>query len=410
MTSRTVLSEHDLDPVRIGARSGLLWSRGDFALAGIGEAARIPVSRPSGADEAQAKLAELAGIDDVDRPGSGVVGFGAFPFDREVAAELIVPEIIVGRDDDGTCWITTVGNVDDPMARIEAVLQQRVPAGPEATELSLTSVLAPEIWRDEVLGYAIERIRSGALSKAVLARELVLRSNQPIDATMVIERLWQTHRSAIVFAVDRFIGASPELLISRAGDTVRAHPLAGTAPRASDPSTDAELATDLLASSKDRWEHAITINWLLDTLLPFCSYVDAEPEPTIVSLPNVHHLGTRVEGLLSSPAASVLELTAALHPTPAVGGDPQDVALDLIESIERADRGRYAGPTGWVDHRGNGAFAVSIRSAQLGSASSGPSEVRLFAGVGVVGDSDPESELAETRSKFQAMLGALLRP
>lgn len=308
------------------------------------------------------------------------------------------------------CWVTTIGDDVDPAARIDEVLAQRVPAGPEPTELSLTSVLPPEIWRDEVLGFAIDRIRSGALNKAVLARELVLRSNRPIDPTVVIERLWHAHRSAIVFAVDRFVGASPELLVARLGDTVRAHPLAGTAPRASDPATDAGLASDLLGSTKDQWEHAVTINWLLDTLLPFCSYVDAEPEPTIVSLPNVHHLGTRVEGVLSSPAASVLELVAALHPTPAVGGDPQETALELIESIERTDRGRYAGPTGWVDERGNGAFAVSIRSAQLGTSGPGPSEVRLFAGVGVVGDSDPDSELAETRSKFQAMLGALLRP
>ncbi len=418
MTSRTVRCESDLDPVQIGARSGLLWSSGDFALAGIGEHSRIAVSRPDGAAAAQAALAALSGTDEVKQPGTdevkqpgtGVVGFGAFPFDRELTGELIVPEIIVGRDGEGLCWVTTVGDVDDPQSQINDVLARRVPAGPEATELSLSSVLPPEVWRDEVLGYAIDRIRSGALKKAVLARELVLRSNRPIDAAVVLERLWHAHRSAIVFAVDRFVGASPELLVARSGETVRAHPLAGTAPRASDPTTDAALAADLLGSTKDQWEHAVTINWLLETLLPFCSYVDAEPEPTIVSLPNVHHLGTRVEGLLATPAASVLELVAALHPTPAVGGDPQSTALELIDSIERADRGRYAGPAGWVDDRGNGAFAVSVRSAQLGTAGPGPSETRLFAGVGVVADSDPDSELAETRSKFQAMLGALLRP
>ncbi len=410
MTSTTIHCEPDLDPVAIGARSGLLWSQGDFVLAGIGEFCRIPVSRPEGGDQAQAALAALAGDDEVERPGTGPVGFGAFPFDRELTAELIVPEIVVGRDVDGTCWLTTMGEISDPLGRIEAVRGRRTPAGPEPSTMSLTSVLAPEIWRDEVLGYAIERIKSGALNKVVLARELVLRSDQPIDQAVVIERLWHTHRSAIIFSVDHFVGASPELLVSRTGDDVRAHPLAGTAPRASDPATDAQLAADLLKSDKDRWEHSITIEWLLATLLPFCSYVDAEPAPTIVSLPNVHHLGTRVEGLLSSPSASILELTAALHPTPAVGGDPQGVAIELIEAIERADRGRYAGPTGWVDGQGNGAFAVGLRSAQFGPTSSGPSEVRFFAGVGVVGDSDPESELAETRSKFQAMMGALLRP
>ena len=178
-----------------------------------------------------------------------------------------------------------------------------------------------------------------------------------------------------------------------------------TAPRSPDPVTDQGLAAGLLSSSKDRWEHRITIDWLLAGLLPFCSYVDAEPDPSIVSLANVHHLGTLVEGRLSSPSASVLELVAALHPTPAVGGAPQDAALALIDEIEGAERGRYAGPVGWVDDAGNGSFAVGIRSAELAG-----NEARLMAGVGVVADSDPAAELAETRSKFRAMVGALVQP
>ncbi len=186
---------------------------------------------------------------------------------------------------------------------------------------------------------------------------------------------------------------------------MRAHPLAGTAPRSSDPEADARLAAGLLASDKNRWEHRITIDWLLDTLLAYCSYVDAEPEPSIVTLANVHHLGTRVEGRLSSPAASVLELVSALHPTPAVGGDPQGRALELIAELEGLERGRYAGPAGWVDGAGNGAFAVALRSAEVSGR-----EARFCAGVGVVADSDPAAELAETRSKFQAMLSALVRP
>ncbi len=285
------------------------------------------------------------------------------------------------------------------------MLDRPVPFGPEPSTFRLDSTLAPEIWRDEVVGFARDRILAGALDKAVLARELRLHTDHPIDPALVIDRLRSTFPSAILFSVNGFLGASPELLVAREGDVVRAHPLAGTAPRSSDPATDAAHAAGLLGSTKDRWEHRITIDWLLDTLLPFCSYVDAEPEPTIVTLANVHHLGTRVEGRLSSPAGSVLELVAALHPTPAVGGQPQDVALDLIEGLERADRGRYAGPCGWVDGAGNGAFAVSVRSAEIVG-----TEARIFAGVGVVDDSDPAAELAETRSKFQAMLGALIRP
>ena len=206
-----------------------------------------------------------------------------------------------------------------------------------------------------------------------------------------------------MFGVDGFVGASPELLVARSGDVVRAHPLAGTSPRAADEAEDQRLAAALLASAKDRSEHQITIDWLLDTLLPFCSYVDAEPEPTIVSLANVHHLGTSVEGRLSHPPASVLDLVASLHPTPAVGGDPQAEAVALISEIERLDRGRYAGPVGWVDGAGNGAFAVGIRGAELMG-----NEARVIAGVGVVEGSEPDAELAETVTKFRAMLGALL--
>jgi isochorismate synthase EntC len=140
-------------------------------------------------------------------------------------------------------------------------------------------------------------------------------------------------------------------------------------------------------------------------LLGFCSYLDEEPEPSIVTVANVQHLGTMVDGRLSSPPASVLELVAALHPTPAVGGMPREGALALIQQYEGIDRNHYAGPVGWVDRNGDGAFAVGLRCAQVTGR-----HARLYAGVGVVADSDPEAELAETRAKFQAVLSALVRP
>ncbi len=410
--SVTVRLDPDLDPVAIGARSGLLWCRNQAddpvpALAGIGRALRLPVDRPAGAAAAQQALAELAGPNDVGGSGTGPVAFGAFVFDRTVAGELVVPEIVIGRGADGRRWLTIVGDgslsVTDAIDRARAMLDEAAVVEPSAYEL--TSALTPEVWRDDVVTPARDRIRTGTLDKVVLARELVLRTDQAISVETVVRQLRDMFPAAILFNVDGFVGASPELLVSRHGDVVRAHPLAGTAPRSSDPAADGRLAAGLLASTKDQWEHRITIDRLLDGLLPFCSYVDAEPEPTIVSLANVHHLGTRVEGRLSSPPESVLELVAALHPTPAVGGAPQDRALALIAEVERAERGRYAGPVGWVDGAGNGAFAVGIRSAQIVGR-----EVHLFAGVGVVGDSNPVAELAETRIKFRAMLGALIRP
>jgi isochorismate synthase len=387
--------EVDVDIVALGARSGLLWSRQGLSIAGVGIATRIPLERSiEGARAAQSELSAVGGGD--------VVGFAALPFDKEAPGEIIVPEIAVRRGPDQACSMSTIGP-----SRAEAVqcIESALASDGADSGLSvsaITSTIPPEEWRDDVVAPVRDRIRAGELIKVVLARELIVDFDRRLSVVAVIEHLARTHPAAMVFAVDGFIGASPELLVAREGDEVRAHPLAGTIPRAADPDGDSAAMDSLLESSKDRWEHRITIEWLLDELLPFCSYVDAEPEPSIVSLPNVHHLGTRVEGRLSRPPTSLLELVDTLHPTPAVGGSPQGRALEVIAEVERADRGRYAGPVGWVDGDGNGEFAVGIRSGEVGD-----QRMKLMAGVGVVADSDPEAELAETRAKFEAMLEAL---
>lgn len=417
LRSTTIRIDHDLPLLRIGARSGLLWAREGFVLAGIDEAARITIDRPGGFASASATIAALAGDSEIDGPGTGPVAFGALPFHPDSPGELIVPRIVLGTDRAGRHWATVIAHedadgaaeataaVDDVLTSLSAPAQPDEADAPQPTSYDLRSPLPPEVWRDDVVGAAVARIEQGELDKAVFARELVLTTDQPLSPAAVVERLASVFPSAALFLVDGFVGASPELLVGRDGDVVRAHPLAGTAARSSDPAVDQRQTAALLASDKDRWEHRVTIDWLLDRLLPFCSYVDAEPEPSIVTLANVHHLGTLVEGRLSSPAAPVLELVAALHPTPAVGGSPAKEALALIQELEQAERGRYAGPTGWVDGSGNGQFAVAIRSAEMGG-----TETRFFAGVGVVADSDPVAELAETRAKFRAMLGALIVP
>jgi menaquinone-specific isochorismate synthase len=416
LRSTTIRIDGELPLVRIGAASGLLWSRADFVLAGIGEATRIPLDRPGGHATAARALSAMVGHNELGGPGTGPVAFASLPFDPDSRGELIVPRVVFGTDGAGRHWVTITDapQVDGAAAANDAIAEvsQRLasedavgdPAA-QPTTYELRSQLNPEVWRDEVVAAAVERIGRGELEKAVFARELVLTTDQPISAEAVVQRLASVFPTAALFLVDGFVGASPELLVGRNEDVVRAHPLAGTAATSSDPAVDQRQIAALLASGKDRWEHRITIEWLLDQLLPFCSYVDAEPEPSIVTLANVHHLGTLVEGRLSSPPTPILELVATLHPTPAVGGSPAKEALTLIDELERADRGRYAGPTGWVDADGNGQFAVAIRSAQLGA-----TETRLFAGVGVVADSDPAAELAETRAKFRAMLGALIVP
>jgi menaquinone-specific isochorismate synthase len=411
----TVRVDQELPLLDIGARSGLLWSGEGLTLAGVGQACRLPLDRPGGFAPATRALTDMAGPSELSVPGTGPTALAALPFDPDEPGELIVPQALFGANGAGQRWLSVAVPPDSSVeveadralaAAVTAVGDdERRPDRPEPSDYRLRSTLSPEVWRDEVVAFARDRIRNGDLDKAVLARELVLTTDEPVDPAAVVRRLSQAYPAAMVFAVDGFVGASPELLVGRHHDVVRAHPLAGTAGRSSDPALDQKRLSALLGSTKDRWEHRITIDWLLDSLLPFCSYVDAEPEPSIVTLANVHHLGTKVEGRLSQPSASILELVAALHPTPAVGGSPQKDALALIAALERAERGRYAGPTGWVDAAGNGEFAVAIRSAQIDG-----TETRFMAGVGVVGDSDPQAELDETRAKFLAMLGALIVP
>ena len=271
------------------------------------------------------------------------------------------------------------------------------------SEVTVRSVTDPDEWSNAVSS-AVARIAATELTKVVLAREIEVTADRPFDAATILRRLHAASPAAFAYSVDGFVGATPELLVSRLGDVVRAQPMAGTLPRTGDPDADARRAGELLGSHKNRVEHQITIDMVHDTLLSWCSYLDAEPQPSIVAAGPVQHLATMVEGRLSSPEPSVLELVAALHPTPAVGGWPRAEAIALQAELEGATRGRYAGPVGWVDASGNGSFGVGIRGMQLDGTTA-----RLFAGVGVVAESDPLAELEETRAKAQAVLSALTR-
>jgi menaquinone-specific isochorismate synthase len=335
--------------------------------------------------------------DEVGLPGCGPVAFGGLPFDPSSPAALAVPTEVFGRAEDGTRWHTVIeGDVHGAAGRSTR--------GAAPSHFTVRPTRSPESWCD-LVEQATKLMTDDGLRKVVLAREITVTADEPFEIDVVLDRLRTTYPGCHVFAVDGFVGASPELLVSRAGDVVRSHPMAGTAPRGGDPTSDARLAASLLASTKDREEHQITIDMVHDTLLPWCSYLDYEAEPSIVPVANVQHLATMVEGRLSSPAPSVLELVRALHPTPAVCGSPRDEALAFIRAHEGFDRGRYAGAVGWVDGRGNGTWAVSVRCADI----DGP-VARVCAGNGIVSDSDPVTELAETRAKLQALLSALVRP
>lgn len=413
LVARTEQLDLDVDLVQLAGGDGLLYEHHGQGLAGIGEALRIDLSTSN--DRARLVHDELGAIESTDSvrlPGTGAIAFGSLPFEVDAPANLVVPEVIVGKAPDGNRWLTVIAPasaIDEAMHTARqriASLGATTTADPatEASSFEISPTVAPDEWCASV-AQVRDHIRAGKARKVVLAREVVVRSDEKIDVATVLARLRAMFAGCTVFSIDGFVGASPELLVARVGDLVRSHPLAGTAPRSTDADTDAALAAALLASSKDLEEHRITIDMVHDTLLPFCSYLDEEAEPSIVSVANVQHLGTMVEGRLSSPPASVMELLAVLHPTPAVCGDPRDVALEMIGEHEPVSRGRYAGPVGWVDAAGNGEWAVAIRSAEIDGRTA-----RLFAGVGVVADSDPAAELAETRAKFQALLAAIVRP
>ncbi len=382
-----------LDLTAFAGSEGMLFVRNGFGFATRGIAARV-TSR-----EAKTFLANIQVDDTVNAPGSGPVLIGAIPFDSSQNHDFILPKLLIFKSEDGRCWVTSI---------VDSDLDLNPSLAPNATSSSyeVSPGVEVEVYLNAVTS-ARDAVRSGAIKKAVIARDVFVTSSQPIDIHSVLLRLRNSFGSSYQFSVDGFIGASPELLVSILDGEVSSHPLAGTAPRTGDPATDAQLAISLLSSAKNQIEHRIVIDAVHDTLLPWCSYLDWEPEASIVAVANVQHLGTHMSGRLSQPFLHVLDAVYALSPTPALGGFPRDKALNLISDVEGMSRGRFGGAVGWFDSRGNGVFAVSIRCAEF---SNNNKTARLFAGGGIVADSEPLSELAETQAKLQAMLAAIIRP
>lgn len=400
---RAVTRPLDLPPGRtvdlndIARGDGVLFVRDGVGLAGRGVAARCAV------DDLPGLWASIEEDRPDDAPGTPAVGW--LPFRPGDAGEMIVPTVVVRRTADGRLWLTTVSggderpDVDDALGPVER---------PLASAAAYTVAAAAPVEQYLAAVTAVrDAVRDGALAKAVIAREVMVGSDQPIDVHAVLLRLRASFGSSYRYSVDGLIGASPELLVEVQGSTVTSHPLAGTAPRTGDPATDARAGAELIASTKNQVEHRAVIDMVHDTLLPYCSYLDWEPEPSIVTVANVQHLGTLVEGHLGDPRPPVIDLVRLLCPTPALGGAPRADALALIDAVEGFERGRYGGAVGWTDARGDGTFAVTIRCAEL---SPDRRTARLVAGGGIVAESDPLAELAETQAKLQAMLSALVRP
>jgi menaquinone-specific isochorismate synthase len=398
--TRSLPSDAAPDLLAFAGEDGWVFERDGVGLAMRGVAARVAVR------DVGACLASIAVDDEVGLPGTGAIAATALPFDPDAAtvADAVIPAVVLGRTADETSWVTTIRAREVDLDAGEVLVDHRSAArAPDA--FTLTPTVSHADWC-EIIAKAVARIADGAFSKVVLAREVVVEASSDIVVSQVLARLQVLYPSCTVFSADGFVGASPELLVSRYGDTVTSHPLAGTIAHSGDADADRRASERLLASAKDREEHGLVVSFVADVLRPFCDSLDVPDAPSIVAMRNVAHLGTLVRGRLrDDPAPSALSLALALHPTPAVAGTPTHEAVAYLKSVEGFDRGRYAGAVGWVDGRGDGAFVVGIRCAEIAGRLA-----RLFAGVGVVEGSDPDDELAETQLKLQALLAAVVRP
>ena len=433
----------------------LCWTRREAGLAGFGEIARFTATGPERFLEADIwwrhLVLEADVADSVELPGTGPVAFGSFAFSKTSAhqSRLIVPEIVVGVRD-GQVWLTQLTFDDGPLTEDTAVAALdrwlRSAAVPAAEPLASTTAaadadgdgtlaavpakaggavvrplplaagatlhtgsLSEEAWMAAVSA-GVAEIRTGALEKLVLARDVVATIPTGVHAATVLRELAARYRECWTYGVDGLVGATPEMLIQVEGRTAQARVLAGTLDRRDAHGEDGlpmDYATRVLAGSeKQRHEHEIAIQSLTTQLAPFSEAMNAHDEPFILELPNVWHLASDVKAELAEIEGHVptcLALINALHPTAAVCGTPTQVAGALIRKLEHLDRGPYAGPVGWLDAAGNGEWGIALRGAVIESSDT----VRLYAGCGIVDGSQPEAELAETWAKFRPMLESL---
>lgn len=439
---RTVISATvglaDLDPcaaifaARLASDRWFCWEQPDrqFALATLGIVHQAVSRGPRRFADIAAECLSVSGATIALEPtglppGAGPVWTGGFAFDPHGGsasqwsslppASMVLPEISLCRRGD-QCYLTvnalvlpeepSEGLLDRVKARLQGLHRATLPLSDPhfANRPTIRSVRPPADFEGSV-GAASERIAAGEISKVVLAREVVVSSAAAHDPAALFGALREQFPSCFCFCHGTpeaaFIGASPELLLRRSGASISTVALAGSTRRSSDPAVDDHLGEQLLRSSKDRHEQEIVVRRIVRTLRSHAVWVEAAPEPEIVKVANIQHLATPVLAQLAEPR-SAIELAGLLHPTPAVGGEPWPGAAKAIVALERMDRGWYAGPSGWMDGTEDGEFCVALRSALLRDR-----EAHLFAGVGVVGDSDPAAELAETEIKLGALLPLL---
>lgn len=394
----------DLGPLvpMLEARHPLLWMRRGFGLVGIGEVLRLEFTGPNRITDAAAAWQRIAAAATITDPlaqsGTGLVAFGSFAFSEHsaVSSVLIVPALVIGRDR-GQSWVTRISTSPlhtqelPPLEAFGAHFQVTLHTGP----------FTGDDYRSAVSS-AVARIRNHDLSKVVLARQLVGQLPKDADIRRVIDVLALGYPDCWTFSVDGFIGSSPETLVTVDRGSVTARVLAGSAARGMDSASDEQAAASLATSAKDQDEHRYAVQNVLASLRPHSPNAVASEMPFTLKLPNVWHLASDIEGRLTDDSTS-LDLIKALHPTAAVAGVPTLEALEVIAELEPFDRGRYAGPVGWVGADGDGEWAVALRCAQFEP----DGRVSAYAGAGIVAESVPERELLETRLKFRPIVEAI---
>lgn len=396
---RTRALDQDVELLRhLPVENPLAWVRGGEGLIGWGVAARLQVRGDETFSRTQRwwnRLLSNAHIEDtVSLPGTGPVAFASFAFDLNNLSEVVVPSVVVGKRG-GQTWMTTIGSASIVLPPVS------VPVGPSAVRWAEGSV-QPWEW-EQAVATAVNRITAGELDKVVLARDLIAHIDGTLDVRFLVNALAKAYPTCWTFVVEDLFGATPELLVRRTGGLVTSRVLAGTVRRQGDKGTDADLASDLMKSQKDLAEHAYAVNSVAKALATHCTDLDVPEQPRVLELANVQHLATDVTGQLADEAP-ILSLVASLHPTAAVCGTPTERAKVVIVELEGMNRGRYAGPVGWFDQRGDGEFGIALRCAKIDHEAQ---TVRSFAGCGIVAGSIPELELAESAAKLAPVRDAL---
>lgn len=388
--------------------------RDGYAVCGLGQAALVEASGPERFEEVAAGCRALAREARFDESPIFVGGFAFAPsggggpeWSSFAPAQMVLPELSFRRQGQhARLTVNVIGDPEPVLARLDELRPAAMPLiDPDPAVPARVASAAPPEHFEEAVARAVERIAAGDLEKVVLARVVRVHASHPHDPAAVFGALREVFPSCYTYCVGTpegaFLGASPELLVRRDGARAQTVALAGTTRRSADPAVDDHLGEQLLTSAKNTAEQAIVTRRIERTLDPISVWVTAADRPALVKVHNVQHLATPIRAQLAEPVP-VLELAGRLHPTPAVGGEPGDVAQRLIPALEGLDRGWYAGTVGWTDLEEDGEFCVAIRCALLRG-----DVAQLYAGNGIVGDSDPAEELAETEAKLQALLPLL---